>query len=64
MDGVGVRRGDAGGRGSDNDGLGDGLGVAGLSMSGTLPSDRGDWLSCPVRRRKVLPELEPEAESL
>ena len=27
VDGVRVRRGDAGGRGSDNDGLGDGLGV-------------------------------------
>ena len=42
VDGVGVRRGDAGGRGSDNDGLGDGPGVMGLSISGTLLSDRGD----------------------
>lgn len=42
VEGVGVRRGDGGGRVSDNDGLGDGPGVMGPSMSGRLLSDRED----------------------
>ena len=39
---LGVLRGDAGGTGSDNDSLGDQPGVAGLRISKTVPSHRGD----------------------
>lgn len=61
VDGVGVRRGEGGGK---EEGLGERPGVRGLRMSGKLVSDRGDWLSCPARRKKLLPGLELGPESL